>query len=54
MNDFIYKFDIPFDKNKLLEESHAFDYEKIDTAFLMKNRKSENFNKRSFLKENMQ
>ena len=53
MNDFIYKFDIPFDKDKLIKESHAFDYEKIDTAFLMKNRKSENFNKRSFLKENM-
>ena len=26
MNDFIYKFDIPFDKDKLLKES-GFNYE---------------------------
>ena len=53
MNDFIYKFNISFDKDKLIKESQAFNYEKIDTAVIAKNRKSGDFNKRSFIKENM-
>lgn len=53
MNDFIYKFSIPFDKDKLIKESQAFDYEKINTTFLMKNRKSGDFNKLAYLKKNM-
>lgn len=53
MNDFIYKFNISFDKDKLIKESQAFNYEKINTSFLAKNRKSGDFNKRSFMKKNM-
>ena len=53
MNDFIYKFDIPFDKDKLLKESQAFNYETINTDSIYRNRKSEEFDQRSFLKKNI-
>ena len=53
MNDFIYKFDIPFDKAKLIKESQAFDYETINTESIYRNRKSEEFDQRSFLKKNI-